>query len=558
MKKLLAVLAISIFICGCQKDLTECVDPQISRETPVNLTKEGILKFESQSAFDQCMNEILQNPTNGIAIVDKYVGKSDGTRSNPNRIFNSIARIRADRETRVTPVVGQPIDYNDVLFVPEMTEEEFRDYIIDELLVDEELTYVLDSDLRIVVADTVYQITTDGVFFASYDNITIMEDVIEMYDPDMILNGEFEYLTYVGEGRYQYRDVVIIPNPDTGLFDPLVPVDPIIPIDPEDPTDPTDPNDPIDDSEDDDNTEEDFPIYFPEQFAKCDNIKTYAYRAPIIALNSLDQGLYEEKNKKGAVTNEFSDGKFRVKCRLHSVDYEFYKSVGYKIKFQQLKSFLGINYWVKAVPDRMEITINRLDVNVDYKLKGQTGTPYGGEEYYKIPAVLNGAYAEYVVRLMQDEVALFTPFKATTDIIAGTIHPLQLNSTADWLKIYDVPAKQVYSVMKSLEGKTIYAPLYKQVSSTDLRTAMVCWGGKAMTHNYFMGVMTYPNANYEETPKKAGFTIYRGGGVGFNEDWEFDVFETLNGAIGAADILGSVEYNGEVRGCRFLIYEKDN
>lgn len=71
MKKLLAVLAISIFICGCQKDLTECVDPQISRETPVNLTKEGILKFESQSAFDQCMSEIIQNPTNGIAIVDR-------------------------------------------------------------------------------------------------------------------------------------------------------------------------------------------------------------------------------------------------------------------------------------------------------------------------------------------------------------------------------------------------------------------------------------------------------------------------------------------------------
>lgn len=99
MKRIFAILAAGIMLCGCQKDFTEDVSPQISRETPVNLTKEGILKFESQSAFDQCMNEILQNPTNGIAIVDKYVGKSDGTRSNSDRIFNSIARIRADRET---------------------------------------------------------------------------------------------------------------------------------------------------------------------------------------------------------------------------------------------------------------------------------------------------------------------------------------------------------------------------------------------------------------------------------------------------------------------------
>lgn len=71
MKKIFAILAAGIVLCGCQQDLTEDLNPQISRETPVNLTKEGILKFESQSAFDQCMNEIIQNPTNGIAIVDR-------------------------------------------------------------------------------------------------------------------------------------------------------------------------------------------------------------------------------------------------------------------------------------------------------------------------------------------------------------------------------------------------------------------------------------------------------------------------------------------------------
>ena len=72
MKKIFAILAAGIILCGCQKDLTEeDLNPHISRETPVNLTKEGILKFESQSAFDQCMNEIIQNPTNGIAIVDR-------------------------------------------------------------------------------------------------------------------------------------------------------------------------------------------------------------------------------------------------------------------------------------------------------------------------------------------------------------------------------------------------------------------------------------------------------------------------------------------------------
>ena len=555
MKKLLAILAISIFICGCQKDLTECVDPQISRETPVNLTKEGILKFESQSAFDQCMNEIIQNPTNGIAIVDRYVGKGDVTRSNSDRIFNSVARIRADRETRAGNL---NIIYDDNV-VPEMTEEEFRDYIIDELLVDEELTYVLDSDLRIVVADTVYQITTDGVFIASYDNITLMEEVIDMYDPNMILNGsEFGYLTYIGEGRYQYRDVQIIPNPDNE-FEIVEPINPINPIDPTDPEEPTDPEDPIGDGDEEEENSDEYQDHFGAYYAECENIKEYVMRAPTINAEE-DQYPYpypldgiptETENESGKAYNYFNNN-VRIKARFYTFNAGFYSSIGFDVKLQRRKTFLGIEYWVRTQSEGIDVIIERLNIDLKCVTVGSV-TPYGAMNYKEISGSLNGVTGKYIVRHLRNKIISISPTKENRDMIAGTIgsfDEMPINQI-----LYNAPATDVYNLMHDLTGYTIGAPYNTLVKDYDVRTAMVCWSGSNVVHNYTTGVLFYPNTESNKIPKKVGVKLFDDLAEHAAQGWTMDINRTLDETIRYADITGVVEYGGEKRACRFEIKE---
>lgn len=551
MKKIFVILAAGIVLCGCQKDLTEDLKPQISRETPVNLTKEGILKFESQSAFDQCMNEILQNPTNGIAIVDRYVGKGDVTRSNSDRIFNSVARIRADRETRNG---GLQVEDLDDFIVPEMTESEFRDYIIDELLVDEELTYVLDSDLRIVVADTVYQITTDGVFIASYDNITIMEEVIDMYDPNMVLNGnEFGYLTYIGEGRYQYQDVQIIPNPDNE-FELVDPTDPFNPLDP------TDPEDPIGDGDEEDESTDEYQDHFGAYYAECENIKEYVMRAPMINADNneypypypLDGIPTETEEDSGKAYNYFNDN-VRIKARFYTFNVGFYSSLGFDVKLQRRKRFLGMDYWVRTQSEGIDIIIERLNIDLKCATIG-LGTPYGAMSYETISGSLNnGVIGEYTVRLLRNKVITISPTKENRDIIAGTIGSFE--DTPKNFVIYNSPATNVYNLMRTLTGYTIDAPYNKLVMDCDVRTAMVCWGGSDVVHNYTTGVLFYPNTESNNIPKKVGVKLFDDLAEHAAQSWDIDINGTLDETIRYADMTGVVEYGGEKRACRFKILE---
>lgn len=555
MKRIFAILAAGIMLCGCQKDFTEDVSPQISRETPVNLTKEGILKFESQSAFDQCMNEILQNPTNGIAIVDKYVGKSDGTRSNSDRIFNSIARIRADRETRVGNL---DIIYDDNI-VPEMTEEEFRDYIIDELLVDEELTYVLDSDLRIVVADTVYQITTDGVFIASYDNITLMEEVIDMYDPNMILNGsEFGYLTYIGEGRYQYRDVQIIPNPDNE-FEIVEPINPLNPIDPTDPEEPTDPEDPIGDGDEEEENSDEYQDHFGAYYAECENIKEYVLRAPVINSDNneypypypLDGIPTETEDDPGKAYNYFNNN-VRIKARFYTFNVGFYSSIGFDVKLQRRKRFLGMDFWARTQSQGIDIIIERLDIDLECATIG-LGTPYGDISYKTISGELNGTTGDYNVRLVRNKVLTVSPTKENRGIIAGTIGSFE--ETFKNQVMYNAPVADVYNLMHDLTGYTIGAPFNTLVKDYDVRTAMLCWGGSDVVRNYTTGVLFYPNTVSDNIPKKVGIKLFDDLAEHAAQTWDIDINGTLDETIRYADITGVVEYGEEKRACRFKILE---
>ncbi len=558
MEKIFAILAAGIVFCGCQKDFTEDVNPQISRETPVNLTKEGILKFESQSAFDQCMNEIIQNPTNGIAIVDRYVGKSEGTRSNSDRIFNSIARIRADRETRVTPVIGQPIDYNDDLIVPEMTEEEFRDYIIDELLVDERLEYVLDSDLRIVVADTVYQITTDGVFIMSYDNIALMEEIIETYHTDVVLNSNFEYLTYVGEGRYFYRDVQIIPNPDNEfeLVDPTNPISPIDPEDPTDPEEPIDPDDPIDEEEEETNGYAD---QFGAYYAECVNIKEFVVRAPTVNAENdqypypypLDEIPTETEENTGTGYHYFNES-VRIKARFYTFNVGFYSSIGFDVKLQRRKTFLGMEFWVRTQSQGIDIIIERLDIDLKCATIG-LGTPYGAISYKTISGELNGTTGDYNVRLVRNKVLTVSPTKENRGIIAGTIGSFE--ETFKNQVMYNAPVADVYNLMHDLTGYIIGAPFNVLVKDYDVRTAMLCWGGSDVVRNYTTGVLFYPNTESDNIPKKVGIKLFDDLAEHTAQTWDIDINRTLDETIRYADITGVVEYGGEKRACRFKILE---
>ena len=433
-----------------------------------------------------------------------------------------------------------------------MTEEEFRDYIIDELLVDEELTYVLDSDLRIVVADTVYQITTDGVFIASYDNITLMEEVIDMYDPNMVLNGsEFGYITYIGEGRYQYRDVQIIPNPEMD-FDIIEPTDPLIPILPLDPEDPTNPEDPI---EEDDVIPDVDVNRFVEFYEECVNIKEFATRVPIVNPNLPDISddiPIETEYDFDACYHYFNDN-VRIKAKLYKFNIGIYKSIGLNVKLQRRKRFLGMDYWVKTQSDGIDIVIRKLNVDLKCEYEGKQGTPYGSEILKNVSGSINDFTTSYLVRMLRHKIIPISPIKENKDIIAGTIGSFE--NTPALQAIFNASDNQIYTLMHRIDGLTIGAPHNRTIHEYDVRTAMICYGGSDYVRNYVSGVLSYPNSENNSIPKRVGFKIFDSFGVQFASAWNFRINNNIDETIRYADIFVRVNYDGELRGCQLYINE---
>lgn len=146
--------------------------------------------------------------------------------------------------------------------------------------------------------------------------------------------------------------------------------------------------------------------------------------------------------------------------------------------------------------------------------------------------------------------------KDWTDDIICLIPEIKIGNT-DWRekignKLYEAPAKAVYSQLKSLENKYIYSPVKKRITSTDPMMAYLVWGNTNIEfnkeHPYITGVKEYTNCKSRSVifDRSFGFSFSNVGGVSGFLPSEFDIKKL--------DVFGAAYYDRQWRGVRFYKY----
>lgn len=181
-------LLLVFFSCSEDSDLlldniNENQESTLNKSSEVSITKEGFLSFSSFNALETIISNIELGEKIGVkpqTIVTRAI----------NRDFESISALRecVDRDGGGGGYTAQlPTSDDDI---EEMSIHEYRLMKAEELLLDNVLTEVLDTTLRIGVDDIVYKITDFGTFSAHKSKVALIDKAITLFSPSEINNHE--------------------------------------------------------------------------------------------------------------------------------------------------------------------------------------------------------------------------------------------------------------------------------------------------------------------------------------------------------------------------------
>lgn len=504
MKKYFIALLFSVFLISCSNEeefLTN--EPQNGNEqTNQNsiTVKDGYLNFDSDATLKDYLASLQ---TNQIT-----------TRSSKLKIegFTSIADLKNSLvSTRST---GNDEDEE------EMSTDEFNIMRAEELVVDPILREVMDTTLRIGVADRVYKITDYGTFSAPTEKASSIDKAIAEFDKTLIDRNETgAYVTLK-------NDVVFTnsfgkPNTEAEL---------------EEITEPAEETPSLRST-----------AAFVGTLQDGYNTNTYKW-----ANNSVWQKFWDMiRGKDVTKENNFSKDR-RVQVNVFNVNYAFYASSGIKVKMQKRRKFLFVTYWSEIDADKMAIGFNKVYGEMKYTnpRSYSTLTPTNANYWGAFTGTLNGQaskflYGQYkqfdLIKDWGDEIFMFVPEIE----IKNNIFPNQSMIN----KVYMAPADEVFSFLKGQANKWVYEPIRKQIQPKDPRMSYLVWGSTTTTFNedksYVYGVQEYG--------RRSSKTVRFDQSFGFNlNNKSISGFVPTEFKINDIDAFGAAYYNNQWRGVRFV------
>ena len=239
---------------------------------------------------------------------------------------------------------------------------------------------------------------------------------------------------------------------------------------------------------------------------------------------------------------------------VFDVNYGFYASAGIKVNMQKRKKFLGIPYWKGEKASKIVIGFNGLDGVMKYNNPRNYSTinPTMNTNWNTFTGAINNIQSKF----FYGNYHKLKFIKDWTDDIICLIPEIKIGDK-DWRekvgnKLYEAPAKAVYSQLKSLENKYIYSPVKKRITPTDPMMAYLVWGNTNIEfnkeHPYITGVKEYTNCKSKSVifDRSFGFSFTNAGGITGFLPSEFD--------INKLDVFGAAYYDNQWRGVRFYKY----
>lgn len=234
------------------------------------------------------------------------------------------------------------------------------------LLKDEALTSVLDTTLRIGIADTLYIINEHGTFFIEEENAEAMfaaeEEVKEtIQDFENLLSDstvQIEALPLVDENVYQINERVKFVD----TFGRLKRLNGNL-----------DGNEEITQVTSNELAGSATDSYKYAYYSNGDgNTSYYGLKSFKWKNRSVWQKIWDEiRDKDVSKENNFNDN-LRCQVECFQVDYKFYASSGFKIKLQKKKKFLFITYWKETQADELVMGIEHLSGSMNLRYNPQS------------------------------------------------------------------------------------------------------------------------------------------------------------------------------------------
>lgn len=498
-----------VFLCM----FTSCIKDHLKKEDGTNteassgvaqVNEDGYLTFQSLDALKRCLKEISENTESGQSIVERYLG-GETTRSANQRTFISVAMQEAMLLTRSGNDDSHDVDDE------EMTIEEFGIARAGELLYEDALTYVMDTTLRIVAGDKLYQVTEYGTFVAPLDKADMLSETILNFN-----NGLSSNMTQLSEDEFLLSNGITYINtfyePDTsGVTHEFI--------------------------------DEDTATRSESSVAHYVNIVPVSTRA-----NNDDEDVKVGEDW-GAEFNYFSN-KRRMKCKLYRVNYGIGRYAGYKCKYQKRKRFLGVKYWVKTNASKMEITINSMELSLQLTLPSNPSpgdTPLGKDAFAAFSGYVGNSAYTAIVRA----VGIKPPFlkgwaKDAIGITLGNFTDKIPNKNME--SVYKMADDQVKRMFTGFVNKRL-EPLKRAITPQDQRVAFLGWGRTNIVRTFTTGTRTWTNTDKQNITlvNEGGFALSLNGGK-----WSLRPQFSISSTIKKCDITGSVTADGVTKSIQII------
>ena len=389
---------------------------------------------------------------------------------------------------------------------------------------DDIMTHIVDTTLRICVENRLYKITELGTFSVDINKQYLLEETINRINSTIIdslkagesitLQNDVTFTKTFSDENISSSNMVVLEELDTNKIVTKASNNPYV-----------------------------------NSFHNDYNVKSYVWK---------NHGFFKKifdflRGKDVSKENEFSSNR-RVQVSVFDVNYAFYASAGIKVKMQKRKRFLGIPYWKSEKAEKLVIGFNGLDGVMKYNNPQNYSSinPSANKQWGTFTGTLNNIPSKFYYGLYSN----LSFIKDWTNSIVCLIPEIRPgdNKWKDNIcnKLYETPAKLVYNQLKSLENKYIYNPIKRKITPTEPMVAYFVWGNTSISfdkeHPYITGIKEYSNCKSKSVifDRSFGFSINNRSVSGFLPS-EFDIKQL--------DVFGAAYYDKQWKGIRFYYYK---
>lgn len=539
MKKLAFFLLTASLITACSSDdLSQDVTPAHAvnqlASSSVSVSNEGYLVFPTIQSLQNFVEQYSEDNTKASA----YHKVLPNTRATGGGHFESVADLserlaNGRHKTRANSEVSIDRKDNSIFYeniegldeLEEMTEDEYNVMKAENLLFDDIMTHMVDTTLRVCVEGRLYKITDQGTFSIDVKKEKLLDESIRTFNPELklkvnpgasvALDENVTFTRTFSDKSIQYSEFEAVDEPITATLTRAASND----------------------------------TYTENAFHVGYNTNSYLWKN-----HSVVQKFFDWLRGKDVSRENYFSKKHRVQMEVFDVNYGFYASAGIKVNMQKRKKFLGIPYWKGEKASKIVIGFNGLDGVMKYNNPRNYSTinPTMNTNWNTFTGAINNIQSNF----FYGNYHKLKFIKDWTDDIICLIPEIKIGNT-DWRekignKLYEAPAKAVYSQLKSLENKYIYSPVKKRITSTDPMMAYLVWGNTNIEfnkeHPYITGVKEYTNCKSKSVifDRSFGFSFSNVGGVSGFLPSEFDIKKL--------DVFGAAYYDRQWRGVRFYKY----